>query len=98
MYTNSPYTEIPYELYNDYTMNGKIPILKWYINGKNDLDNQLWTKEYLDNFIYRFTSEKIKNNSYGNEPYPGAALWILNAIEKYNINNKKVAVIGTLEP
>jgi hypothetical protein len=97
-YTNSPYEEIPSELVHEYTMNGKIPILKWYINGINDLNNQLWTKEYLDNFLNNFTSIKIKNGSHGVEPYPGAALWILKAIEKYNINNKKVAVIGTLVP
>ena len=98
MYTNSPYEEIPSELSNDYTMNGSIPILNWYINGKNDLNNQTWTKEYLDIYLNNFTSEKIKKSAHGEEPYPGAALWILKAVEKYNINNKKVAVIGSLTP
>jgi hypothetical protein len=98
MYTNSPYEEIPSELSNDYTMNGKIPIIKWYINGKNDLNNQRWTKEYLDIYLENFRSEKIKKCEHGEEPYPGAALWILKAVEKYNINNKKVAVIGSLTP
>ena len=97
-FINSPYEQIPSELINEYTMDGKIPILNWYINGKNDLNNQLWTTEYLNNYLNNFTSIKIKNNTHGEEPYPGAALWILKAIEKYNINNKKVAVIGTLIP
>lgn len=52
----------------------------------------------MENYLNNFTLIKIKNGTHGEEPYPGAALWILKAIEKYNINNKKVAVIGTLVP
>ena len=32
-YLNSPYKDIPEELKSEYTMNGKIPILEWYLDG-----------------------------------------------------------------
>ena len=97
-YTNSPYKEIPNELLEKYTLSNKIPILDWYFDGKNTLDQQIWNKENMDLYINNFTSYKIKNNLHGEEPYPWASLWILKAIEKYNINNKRVAVIGSLIP
>lgn len=97
-YTNSPYEKIPEELINTYSMNGKIPIINWFINGKNDLDQQLWSGEFMQKYVNNFTSEKIKKNKHGEEPYSGGALWILKALEKYDIKNKRVAVIGSLIP
>jgi hypothetical protein len=97
-YTNSPYKNIPDELLKDYTMNNNIPILDWWLDGSGDLRNKIWNKNYIDEFKQNFTSNNIKNNNHGHEPYPGASSWILKAIEKYNIKNQKIAVIGSLTP
>jgi hypothetical protein len=97
-YTNSPYKIIPKELLEKYTMNGQIPVLDWWLDGSNDLIQVDWNNNYVNQFKLNFTSKKIHNNQHGYEPYPGASLWILKAIEKYNISNKNVAVIGSLTP
>jgi hypothetical protein len=97
-YIESPYKAIPSELVNTYTLNGKIPILNWWLDGRGDLTQPIWDKNYVEEFKQNFTSEKIHKNQHGYEPYSNASLWILKAIEKYNIKNKNVAVIGSLTP
>jgi len=37
MYNNSPYTVIPSELHNDYTMNGTIPLFDLYVDGSKKM-------------------------------------------------------------
>ena len=98
LYKDSPYKFIPSELVDKYTLNGKIPILDWWLDGRGDLEQVIWDSNYINKFKLNFTSEKIYNNQHGYEPYPNASLWILKAIEKYNIINKNVAVIGSLTP
>jgi hypothetical protein len=97
-YTDSPYENIPHELLSKYNMNGTVPILPHFINGKNDLDQQQWSKSYMDNHVNNFTSDKIKKGQQGEEPYIYGSFWILKAVEKYGIKNKRVAVIGSLVP
>ena len=98
-YIDSPYINIPNELLKDYTMDGKIPILNlWVDETKDSVNNINWTKEYMDNMLSNFTHDKINNNLQGWEPYEKASLRILKAVEKYKIENKKVAVVGTLIP
>jgi len=43
LYTNSPSETIPQELLAGYSMNGTVPILPFFINGTNDLDQQQWS-------------------------------------------------------
>jgi len=47
LYTNSPSETIPQELLAGYSMNGTVPILPFFINGTNDLDQQQWSKSYV---------------------------------------------------
>lgn len=97
-YTNSPYRKIPSELLNQYNMYGQVPILDLYFDGTKDLDRQLWTRSVMEKHVNNFTSEKIKRNEQGEEPYMYGSNWILKAVEKYGIQNKRVAVIGSLVP
>lgn len=97
-YTNSPYETIPDELLAGYSMNGTVPILPFFINGTNDLDQQQWSKSYMETHVNNFTAEKIKKGKQGPEPYHCGSLWILKAVEKYGIRNKRVAVVGSLVP
>lgn len=96
-YSASPYKTIPPELLDGYTMNGQIPVIHWYLDGKNELDQQIWTKKYIQKFMESFTRENVFNGRVS-EPYPGASRNIMYAINKYGISNKKVAVIGSLVP
>jgi len=98
MYTDSPYENIPKELLNDYTMNNTIPILVWYIDGRHDLKSSIWSDNYINEYKQNFSIENIHNNNIQNECYAGASLILLKAFEKYNIKNKKIAVIGSISP
>ena len=97
-YNDSPYKEIPEELKSRYSLNNTIPILNWWLDGRTDLSEPVWTEQYLNSFIDRFTPYKINSNTHGPEDYGGASLMILNAVSKFNIMNKKVAVIGSISP
>lgn len=98
MYTDSPYVEIPAELLNKYTLDGRIPILNCWMDGTKELLNPTWTPQYIKEFKDRFTPANIKSNLHGNEPYYGSSFYLLHAFERYNITDKKVAVIGSTTP
>lgn len=97
-YTNSPYVDIPNELMTGYTMNNTIPILKWWMDGSKK-SGVKWSKEYIQTFVESFTVSKIKSNQEGNSPYGNhVCRMLLDSFEKYDINNKKVAVVGSETP
>ena len=98
LYNESPYEQIPEELVNEYTMNGKIPIFEWYLDGRK-INGVKWDDCLINEHITRFTPDNIKNNlegisSYGNE----SCINLLKSFEDYNIINKNVAVIGSESP
>lgn len=97
-YTNSPYKDIPVELLEKYNMCGTIPILSWWLDGTGDLEQKTWDDEYLNIWIANFTIHNINNNIQGWEPYPGTAKLLLQSFLQYNINNKNIAVIGSIHP
>jgi hypothetical protein len=97
MYTNSPYKNIPEELLNDYTLNGKIDICDVYCD--NSVKNKIiWDEKLLDTYIKRNSESRVLNgkgcSNYGKD----SILWILKAIQKYKISNKKVGVLGSTTP
>ncbi len=98
-YTNSPYGQIPEELIQDYTMGGKIPLFDWYFNNSVSSGSVQWSDEVIDNYRDRFTPENIRANNHGHSPYGNEpCVNLLNAFEKYNITDKKVAVVGSEIP
>lgn len=101
-YLNSPYKEIPAELLSKYTLDGKIPILDWFDDGRKALLNQNWDDTYIGKYKNLFLNENIKKqiSLWKHEPYPydKAAFNVLMSVEKYNIHNKNVAIIGTTIP
>jgi hypothetical protein len=97
-YNKSPYKIIPEQLKNEFTMNGKIPVFEWYLDGRKNYDIK-WSESLINNYMNRFTPDNIKNgregpSSYGNEDRVN----LVNAFEDYNIRNKNVAVIGSETP
>lgn len=101
-YNNSPYKDMPDELKDKYTMNDKIPIKNMYL-----VDNTTkipeWTNEYINNHMVKYQGWKIKRNMVRGVPYGKKngkkhLTSILNAIYKYNIQNKNIAVVGSSSP
>lgn len=90
--------KIPKDLINEYTLNGKIEVMYKFIDGKNDLHNKIWDINYVNSYVTRFTKSNILRNKHGDEPYKDASLFICQALNNYDLNNKKVAIIGSTSP
>lgn len=100
-YTDSPYKDIPAELLQKYTMNNQIPIFDWWLDARDDINNNniIWNDDYITNFCNRFTPDNIRNNKEGESPYcHDTCINLLRAFEDYNIKNQHVAVVGSLTP
>jgi hypothetical protein len=98
MYKDSPYKEIPPELLSRYTLDNKIPILSWWLD-QSKQECYKWTDEKIESYITKFTPKNIIQNKEGKSPYGHPiALDLLHSFEKYNIKNKKVAVVGSETP
>ena len=102
VYNQSPYKGIPVELKDKFTMDGKIPIRDWYLDGTKDIGSvgeDVWTDEYIHSHCDRFTVDKIENNLEGESPYGHEVVVnILQALKDYEVSNKRVAVVGSLVP
>ena len=90
--------KIPKNLINEYTLNGKIEVMYKYIDGRNELHKKIWEIDYINSYIRRFTKNNILRNKQGDEPYKDASLFICQALNNYDLSNKKVAIIGSTSP
>ena len=97
-YTIGPYRKIPVHLYDEYTLGNKIPVIQWFIDDSRYISVK-WPDSLVEDHINRFTPENIKNNLEGNSNYGNeACVNLLLSFEKYNLKNKKIAVIGSETP
>ena len=101
-YNESPYKDIPTELKDAYTINGKIPIKYLYLEDNNSSE-VIWTKEKIKNYMKKYEIWKIRRNLVRGVPYgkynnKKHLKSIIYALQKYNINKKKTAVIGSSSP
>ena len=92
-----PHKNIPDDLLEEYTLHGKIPVYDWYFDESNGKHTN-WDEECINNFLSRYTRENVINRKCGNESYPGASNIFCQTFEKYPINNKTVAIIGSQTP
>ncbi|MDR0305570.1 MAG: DUF268 domain-containing protein [Chitinispirillales bacterium] len=81
-----PSSTIPEHLYNDFTMNGQIPVLYWYLDERNDSKFHNSAEDYKKAF------ERFENRSF--EYYGKDINSFYAAFEKYNFNGKSVLIWG----
>jgi len=98
-----PPRQIPSELYDKYTMNKSIAVFDWYIDERTPVDKKqtlLWTDDYIQSYINRFTFENIANRTFGGEGYFNASRDHVEVCKKYkdSVYNKNIAVIGSQTP
>jgi hypothetical protein len=91
---------IPEELRDAYTLNGEIPVFDFYFNDVVKTNSIVWSNEYIESFLKRFTFENIENNKHGQETYQNGALMHVWACKKYKdaLVGKDIAVIGSQTP
>ena len=87
-----PWPFIPIKLLGKYTMNGKMKIKYLYLNDAYPPDKPLiYRKEEIDSLI-----EKIKCKSI--LAYGKTDLWLYQALEKFPVKGKEVAIMGSTRP
>lgn len=101
---------IPEKYLNKFTLNNRIPIYTFLFD---DITNNeiIWSNDIINEILFYYTKERILNNTHKllsiwkdrGEPYPdhrigGGCLLLQKALNKYTINNKNIAVIGSKMP
>lgn len=91
-FADSPPRYVPDALYNQFTMDGNIPVLDWYFNNTVPEGHyHFYSKQLID----EYTSKILKR-----EPgyYGQTDIWLYEALDKYPIANKDVGIIGSTLP
>ncbi|DBA00292.1 TPA: hypothetical protein N0F65_001487 [Lagenidium giganteum] len=91
--TSHPRTNMPPNLCNDYTMNGTIPVHKWYFDDQSDAD-KTYQERSLDEIERLITKAKARETYY----YGKTDEYLFHALEKYPIRGKHVLIMGSTIP
>lgn len=98
----APPKDIPLKFLKDFTLNYKIPVTYWYFD-----DTDLYSKTRIQlpdgSLAAAFLKETINANIekiHNKRPfyYGQTDLWLYQALEKYPIQGKDVAIIGSATP
>jgi hypothetical protein len=90
--TKTPPKDIPVELLDRYTMNGKIRIRHWYINDAYPPEKPIiYSREKIDAYISKIKKREVFACNR-------ADAWFYRALGKYSIKEKNVAIFGSVLP
>jgi len=82
--------EIPKEMLNDFTLNGKIKIFNYFID-ESKVSRRIYDKNTVKELIEK---SKSKDEFY----YQHTDKWLYDALEKYPINEMEIAIMGSQTP
>lgn len=92
VFSECPPRHVPDELYEEFTLGGKVPILDWYLYEPGSENNPtLFKQTLIDDYIRRIQRKECAY--YGNTDK-----WLYHALEKYPIAGKEVGIIGSVLP
>lgn len=87
-----PPKEIPESLLDDYTLKGKIPVEKWYLDDTySPRTPKFFSKKRISSLI-----KQAKNGTI--QYYGDTGKWLLEAVKKHDIKNKHAVVMGCVIP
>lgn len=87
-----PPQQIPYNLYNSFTLNGQVPVLHWYIDNSQPNQNpSFYSQNEINSYILKVAKREV--NYYGNTD-----TWLYQALTAFPIQGKTVGIIGSVEP
>ena len=87
----NPPTSIPPELYDEFTLNGCIPVRPRYRNDANLINSRRYTEQEIATAISK--AEDKEAIGYG-----GTTPFLYEALDKYSILNHDVAIMGSVRP
>ncbi len=89
---NSPLPYIPFKELKLYTMEGKVRIKYWYINGLSvPKSPRIYKREEIDFLIQEIRAGKVFY-------YKETDLWLRQALGRFGLENKEVAIMGSENP
>lgn len=78
---------------NEFTMYGNVEKIDWYFSELNTaIKPDLYTEKTVNDFL-----KKIKYRSQG-KSYGWTDTWLYQTLDRHSINNKRVAIMGSVEP
>lgn len=83
--------EIPKELFSDFTLNGKIPVLNYFLDDTHANGELVYDENKIN--YYRNLAQNKKEAYYGKTD-----TWLYSSLEKYPMKGKSVLIIGSNEP
>ena len=91
-FAHSPPRYVPQDLYEEFTLNGAIPVFDWYLyEPVSPLDPTYFTKNTINEYMQRIQRKEAAY--YGNTD-----IWLYESLKKYPLNGKKVGIIGSRAP
>ncbi|MBY0529298.1 MAG: DUF268 domain-containing protein [Rhabdochlamydiaceae bacterium] len=93
IFADSPPRHVPPELYEEFTMEGRVPVIEWYLYEPGSVDHPTVFRQSLINEYIQVVQRK----GHG---YYGVNLdrWLYQALERYPIAGKEVGIIGSTLP
>ena len=82
---------IPKEMYDGYSMNGKVEIHENYVMSGSNRRYYHYPFDLVNNFVGMGNNRKVSH-------YPETDTWLYDALDKYPINDKSYLIIGSEEP
>lgn len=82
---------MPKELFDEYTLNGEIPVYDFHFASGANRTYLNYDKELVEKFISKAANREVMH-------YPETDQWLYEAIEKYPIKGNNVLIIGSEEP
>ncbi len=92
-----PVEQIPDHLRAQFTMDGQIPVAYWFRDDSRTPDLAR-PPGYVEDYVQRFTRERIRGGNQGRESYKGASWLLCKALDAYPVAGKSIAVIGSMSP
>ncbi|KAF1318161.1 hypothetical protein FI667_g14154, partial [Globisporangium splendens] len=88
-----PPANMPRSLCKQYTMNGRVPIRKWYFDDQTDADRSYAEQsyEYIEELVEK---ARVRTHFY----YGATDGYMYKALEKYPIEGKHVLIVGSTTP
>ena len=83
--------EIPHELRDKFSMNGKVPITEWYFNEENITLDHLYRSNNIDSL--RAKASRFETNYYGDTDK-----LLYHSLIDFPIHGKDVCIIGSVMP
>jgi hypothetical protein len=84
-------SKVPQEMYDGYSMNGKVEIHEQYVTSGSDRKLYHYSEELVNRFVDMGNKKEVSH-------YPETDRWFYDALDNHNIEQKQYLIMGSEEP